>query len=1381
MKKWLTLRVALLLIGEVIFPHALLANNTSDIKSDIKQVAEPEQANTEGIIQSELTLVEGKLKSESISEELNTWNSSEQENEALWSSIEYPTSPPSTEDIAPWDTIEFVPPVLEETEILWGNHSDLDLSLLDSTDINPSDSLPRLFITEFFFKGYNDYLEIYNDGDNFQGTIELILTNKKKLTSQLLQDISLPAKSSIVLAKKKDIFTNIETESLNLTLSKPEDMELKLRVDGISIDTFSPTKAEINTILEENTSLERIRKNWLYKIVPTPLSRTINLQPGFQGNPGLAFEQVDTLESSPTPPEDDNDTENTIIGNKTLILTEVFFHKSNSWVEITNLDTNTYEWSIRLKGIHKTKELTYNVKIPGKGSLIIAQNTKFLDEGLLVKDTNDKFFIDRKKTLHISLIDQNNQEDIFLVHQDWVRKKANTEPNAGNSFEKVMMNGNWITSRTSPERRKNIRGSFDANPGMYYDSQNFSQELENIKDVTQAIKNNEENSSEWSNQLCHNFSDKYRIEIQEVFGWNESYPAFIEIKLTDDPKNYQQLRFRGDILTEEFEIETEDAFWEKGESFLITNTSQHGFDIIDSYVHQQFSFWNSSWNLILEWRDGQWRQVLDIIIVKDIKTGLSLYDSWNKKEWCFRLFDEYGDFSPWFDKKFLEFFKIDSNPKIEYVYIGWGWGWSSCNCPTKADFCPINKPQKPLSPVENINDMDNLSGSSTTLTDTRSLSWNYQVKIEDISYDPPGSDKNKESITLILTEGSSLNLKYTTLLINGKHKKKLSGELVEWASQTLYGNFWFPNSSKENQTVSIQLLLWEDILDTYYYTFPPKSSWEKKITTPPQEGYKVFSVLDGDTFRYRDEEWKLQSVRLLWVDSPESNTTRYKKIECYGKEAKEYLTSLIKGKYVKLVFDSWQSSTDHYGRYLAYVYLDDLLINEHMIKSWFAREYTYKIPYSLQEKFKTAEKEAQQHQSGMWNPQYCPDNLIQEQTLQEHMTNLIIKITHIDYNPEWKDSWNERIELSVYDKSKLLNTLDFSNQFWIFVFDSHSWDHVDISDFMYEKGKFIDLSFLWEQKLDTKMILQGDFKLPNTKSSCIALVQREHLFDIACYNSWDKSPEVQSNTSQNTQLTWKIKILSILPNPLGKDHNKEEIELIYEGEESQIDLNNFYLLINGKNKKKLSWELTQSKIERLQWNFWFPNTYACVSLHLQDQILDTFCYNKEKEWTKIWIHSNTLSTLSLETIGILKQIKIKRYAEEFCVEYEGTKLDCRKSPKYKIDPKIWLRAIVFNNALSTLETLLREKYSPLYYQTEIVDFFALLTKTKSALKAWETSLIIANKEYVIKDFSKLYGAYTSPFWIQGLWILESFLSPDIKTTFLKKQEQWIKAHSKAKK
>jgi hypothetical protein len=40
-----------------------------------------------------------------------------------------------------------------------------------------------------------------------------------------------------------------------------------------------------------------------------------------------------------------------------------------------------------------------------------------------------------------------------------------------------------------------------------------------------------------------------------------------------------------------------------------------------------------------------------------------------EKSGCFPIFNTTGEFSPGFEKKFLDFFKIDSKPKIEYITI----------------------------------------------------------------------------------------------------------------------------------------------------------------------------------------------------------------------------------------------------------------------------------------------------------------------------------------------------------------------------------------------------------------------------------------------------------------------------------------------------------------------------------------------------------------------------------------------------------------------------------------------------------------------------------------------------------------------------------------
>ena len=114
---------------------------------------------------------------------------------------------------------------------------------------------------------------------------------------------------------------------------------------------------------------------------------------------------------------------------------------------------------------------------------------------------------------------------------------------------------------------------------------------------------------------------------------------------------------------------------------------------------------------------------------------------------------------------------------------------------------------------------------------------------------------------------------------------------------------------------------------------------------------------------------------------------------------------------------------------MAYVSLDGKLINEELIRNGYAKEYTYKQSYEKQEAFKKAEQEAKSEQLGIRDPKNCPDPSLKDEEKKNNVENLIIKIQNIDYNPKGSDKNNESITLSIFDKSKMIKSLDFNNQF----------------------------------------------------------------------------------------------------------------------------------------------------------------------------------------------------------------------------------------------------------------------------------------------------------------------------------------------------------------
>ena len=121
--------------------------------------------------------------------------------------------------------------------------------------------------------------------------------------------------------------------------------------------------------------------------------------------------------------------------------------------------------------------------------------------------------------------------------------------------------------------------------------------------------------------------------------------------------------------------------------------------------------------------------------------------------------------------------------------------------------------------------------------------------------------------------------------------------------------------------------------------------------------YKITSVVDWDTVKITLNK-KSVSIRLIGIDAPESSALRFGYIECFGNEAKKYLTKLIANKSVKIETDISQGAYDKYDRLLGYIILSGQNINQRMIADGYAREYTYDLPYLYQQIFKSAQKTA---------------------------------------------------------------------------------------------------------------------------------------------------------------------------------------------------------------------------------------------------------------------------------------------------------------------------------------------------------------------------------------------------------------------------------------
>eukprot|EP00246_Nothoceros_aenigmaticus_P011047 TRINITY_DN2839_c0_g1_i1.p1 TRINITY_DN2839_c0_g1~~TRINITY_DN2839_c0_g1_i1.p1 ORF type:complete len:362 (-),score=44.28 TRINITY_DN2839_c0_g1_i1:106-1191(-) len=121
-----------------------------------------------------------------------------------------------------------------------------------------------------------------------------------------------------------------------------------------------------------------------------------------------------------------------------------------------------------------------------------------------------------------------------------------------------------------------------------------------------------------------------------------------------------------------------------------------------------------------------------------------------------------------------------------------------------------------------------------------------------------------------------------------------------------------------------------------------------------QAGYKVYDAQDGRPdilgHKYR--------VRLRGVDAPE-------KAMPYGLQSKAFLSSLVEGRSLRILV----YTTDQYGRVVADVYVNDMFVQEALLRSGWVWHY---VAYDKRPQLSQWEQEARQSRVGLWansNPQ----------------------------------------------------------------------------------------------------------------------------------------------------------------------------------------------------------------------------------------------------------------------------------------------------------------------------------------------------------------------------------------------------------------------------
>lgn len=190
----------------------------------------------------------------------------------------------------------------------------------------------------------------------------------------------------------------------------------------------------------------------------------------------------------------------------------------------------------------------------------------------------------------------------------------------------------------------------------------------------------------------------------------------------------------------------------------------------------------------------------------------------------------------------------------------------------------------------------------------------------------------------------------------------------------------------------------------FVFVFKVNAS-ENKITADFSD------CVDGDTIKVVIDD-EVKTVRLLAIDTPET-VKPGTEVQPYGKEASDYTCDKItNASKIELEFDPNSDKTDKYGRTLAWVYVDESLLESELISLGYAKvEYIYG-DYLYTDNLYKLEEEAADKKLGIWSEEEYISTKEEEKTFWDKLEDLV---------SEYIEKWFKKIinKINKYIKNKI--------------------------------------------------------------------------------------------------------------------------------------------------------------------------------------------------------------------------------------------------------------------------------------------------------------------------------------------------------------------------
>ena len=160
---------------------------------------------------------------------------------------------------------------------------------------------------------------------------------------------------------------------------------------------------------------------------------------------------------------------------------------------------------------------------------------------------------------------------------------------------------------------------------------------------------------------------------------------------------------------------------------------------------------------------------------------------------------------------------------------------------------------------------------------------------------------------------------------------------------------------------------------------------------------ELVGTVDGDTAKFKMNGEQI-TVRFLGINTKETVDPEIGE-EAWGKEASDFTKEKLENATkIELEFDSSTDEKDKYNRYLAWIWVDDELLQNSLVESGLAENYMLKNNYKYAGILQESEENAKNNKLGIWsdetnNIQNNENNTIEGNKTDINLLYMIMSIT----------------------------------------------------------------------------------------------------------------------------------------------------------------------------------------------------------------------------------------------------------------------------------------------------------------------------------------------------------------------------------------------------